>query len=1031
MDDLFGMRQTKTTHADGSVEVVERPQSWCKTCRNHSGEAPEQALNPAAIRAIRVALGISQKEMAERLGVARGMVSWWELGRSAPKPHQQTKLMELSQPASLNTTFPKSSEQQSDVGFTESARILLREHGEPIHYKELTDQAIARGLLVSRGKTPEISMHARLGANAKKPDPEFCRPRPGYWALTEWRRRSTTSGSSLPLVNPEGAVIDATATLHRGDPSSIVFESRGFNRNTGYNEGLDAVLQMLRDQRAVITLITLTPTDSAEDETELAIDGHPFPVPLRGIPDLGKLRRSIGAAQARTNRRPGAKGTGNATKRVRISFSKESVVPQTSATPASSSEHTWELLERLCSDLRWSNPAHGWPAEGELQGQLRTHLVSIYVRPLGTSGRQRPEERRFQNPGTKEKRPIHLAPNGETLLLGLWIEEGEDRAVVVVMDVTKRLGKETRFSMFVPVKTLQEAAESGFAQHENTNREVVSAVRVDRLADFVDQCVDAAPTTLANSELSLPFDRLHFAADAPPGTINIRPRVGMYAAFARLNYKPWFAISEFIDNAIQSFLTHRALLADTTLDVEVKIDEDQIIIIDRAAGIRMEDFPRAFSPSQPPPDNTGLSEFGLGMKAAACWFARRWSVRTTAVNDSVERTISFDVPQITRDGIEHLDLVERPADPRIHYTIITLDDLRVRPRGRTVSKIKDHLASIYRVLLADNTLALSFKTPSVPAEQLSFSAPLILKAPYFKTPMGKQVEWRREFHFEVAPNKEVHGWAALLRRGSVSQAGFSIFRRRRLIEGSIDRSYRPKEIFRNANSFTYQRLTGELHVTGFDVSHTKDGIQWGGLEELMVQKLKMELDGKALPLLKQAEGYRFRRRGADMQPGFGKQAIEAVATVLEAPSTAELLGEQSTQAPNDDAAEPIAPSVTSTSVTRRTLVVRVPTDHRPWSIDLELVSDPTKDWYELGSENKPKEQRVHAMVNLAHPFSEHFINDNEGVLPSLLRIVAGLVLAEHTARTSGVKQAGAVRRNLNNLLRGPLGAAEIEDVDDE
>jgi hypothetical protein len=36
--------------------------------------------------------------------------------------------------------------------------------------------------------------------------------------------------------------------------------------------------------------------------------------------------------------------------------------------------------------------------------------------------------------------------------------------------------------------------------------------------------------------------------------IHIRPKVGMYGAFSRLPYKPWYAIAEFVDNSIQSFL---------------------------------------------------------------------------------------------------------------------------------------------------------------------------------------------------------------------------------------------------------------------------------------------------------------------------------------------------------------------------------------------------------------------------------------------------------------------------------------------
>src|SRR5207248_1037192 len=157
-------------------------------------------------------------------------------------------------------------------------------------------------------------------------------------------------------------------------------------------------------------------------------------------------------------------------------------------------------------------------------------------------------------------------------------------------------------------------------------------------------------------------------------------KVGMYAAFARLNYKSWFAIAEFVDNSIQSYLHHRKRLGDEPLQVDIRFDEDEIVITDRAAGIALHEFPRAFSPSEPPPDASGLSEFGLGMKAAACWFSRYWTVRTSALGDPVERMTRFDVDRITKEGIEHLPIEARPAESEAHFTVVTMRNLRVRPQ---------------------------------------------------------------------------------------------------------------------------------------------------------------------------------------------------------------------------------------------------------------------------------------------------------------------------------------------------------------
>ena len=118
--------------------------------------------------------------------------------------------------------------------------------------------------------------------------------------------------------------------------------------------------------------------------------------------------------------------------------------------------------------------------------------------------------------------------------------------------------------------------------------------------------------------------------------INIRPGVSVLSVLSHLNYRPWFALAEFVDNAIQSFIDQRVQLSsldneDCKLRVAIEIDTDdsgRITIRDNAAGIAAADFPRAFRPAQLPPNRTGLCEFGMGMKSAACWFAPKWSVRT-------------------------------------------------------------------------------------------------------------------------------------------------------------------------------------------------------------------------------------------------------------------------------------------------------------------------------------------------------------------------------------------------------------------
>jgi hypothetical protein len=89
----------------------------------------------------------------------------------------------------------------------------------------------------------------------------------------------------------------------------------------------------------------------------------------------------------------------------------------------------------------------------------------------------------------------------------------------------------------------------------------------------------------------------------------------------------------------KGYLSHKEALqsvegTDFRLKVAIELSaagSGEITVTDNAAGISAADFPRAFRAAQVPADRSGLSEFGMGMKSAACWFCENWSVRTKAL----------------------------------------------------------------------------------------------------------------------------------------------------------------------------------------------------------------------------------------------------------------------------------------------------------------------------------------------------------------------------------------------------------------
>lgn len=508
----------------------------------------------------------------------------------------------------------------------------------------------------------------------------------------------------------------------------------------------------------------------------------------------------------------------------------------------------------------------------------------------------------------------------------------------------------------------------------------------------------------------------------------IRPEVGMYAAFARLNYKPWYALAEFVDNSLQSALANIDALraaegADYRLRVEIDVSDESIEIRDNAAGIAGADYDRSFLPAALPDDTSGLSEFGLGMKAAATWFAERWAVRTSALSEPIERTISFDIPSIVRTNCENLDPVLRSVSSESHFTTVTLGDLQVRPRGGTIKKIKDHLIGMYRVFLREGLLELRFC-----GEPLIYAEPEFLKAPYHSTPNGPSVVWRKDINLELDDGHCIRGWAGILARASVPNAGFALFRRGRVVQGSHGDGYRPASIFGSQNKFVYQRLVGELEVVGFSVTHTKDGIQWREWDEDdILSWLKDALDAEPLPLLDQAK--HFRVRSQPNRDAVGEATLDT--SLVIAQHLPPVIDSQIGGEPNVD---PLAHKLdrADEDTTRREQVeLNLDHAHRRWNVTVELVSDASRDaWYELAEGEVENDMTpVQIRVNLAHPFMLRFVEPDGAELVPFTRLAAGLAVAEITARQVGVREAGTIRMNLNQILRSALsGPVRIEEL---
>ena len=347
-----------------------------------------------------------------------------------------------------------------------------------------------------------------------------------------------------------------------------------------------------------------------------------------------------------------------------------------------------------------------------------------------------------------------------------------------------------------------------------------------------------------------------------------------FANYKRLAYKWWFAIAEFVDNSTQSYFEHKEELEESyrrtqeRFSVVISTDKDFIRVWDNAMGMDLADLERAMIVGVPPENTEGRSQYGLGMKTAACWIGDKWTIITTKLGDPVEYTVSVDVNQVVMGNVSP-PISKRAVPASEHYTCIEISSHHRPLRGRTISKVKEYLQSIYRVDISSEIMVLRYNDEELKWKGFSAQDFLVRKD-------GSVYQTSFIFEIDTEPKKVVEGWVGVLKKGSRAKAGFSILHRQRLIKGWPD-SWRPEKVFGvgGRNDLINQRVVGEVNLEDFEVSHTKDEINWDGLEEELVE------EGLLNACKSYMEAARKARRGQAVDHGPTDVQVDAAAQALE------------------------------------------------------------------------------------------------------------------------------------------------------
>ena len=320
--------------------------------------------------------------------------------------------------------------------------------------------------------------------------------------------------------------------------------------------------------------------------------------------------------------------------------------------------------------------------------------------------------------------------------------------------------------------------------------------------------------------------------------LNIQPQAGVIGVFSRLNYKPWYAIAEFVDNSTQSFYSHQRELEKhgiETVEVAINYDtnNDVLTIVDTAFGMEIEDFSRAVKIDSPPENKDGRNEFGMGLKTAASWFGNIWSVRSTQLGSIHEYYTEINIPELRNNNLNFVSIRRSIVNPSTHGTEIVIRDVTKKiGSSRTKSKITDLLKSMYRRDLNSGLVQIIYDSEPLYYDEyecLSF----------------RNREWKMGLDFSFTFDGKVHhviGFVGILAHGGFGRAGFALFRRNRVVVGGEDLNYKPDEIFGQAQSPIAHKLFGELDLDDFPINQAKDGFVWDdGLEEEFIKQLKSRI----------------------------------------------------------------------------------------------------------------------------------------------------------------------------------------------
>ena len=358
--------------------------------------------------------------------------------------------------------------------------------------------------------------------------------------------------------------------------------------------------------------------------------------------------------------------------------------------------------------------------------------------------------------------------------------------------------------------------------------------------------------------------------------VDVSPEMQLYKILQRQSYGIDSALSEFIDNSIQSFRDREKALrsvdgTEVQLKVVITVDTktNQIIIEDNAAGINRQNFQRAIRmghDANTTHATSSLSVYGIGMKSASIWFSNTWEIETSALGSQEKLITRFDLDALLAENENHIIVNTEPEEPKKHYTkIIITNSLREEPENHYHDRVLPYLEEIFFKFKKFLKIEIIYDGLVLQTKGAFLNTPEPLHYPEVDTngtPInGKYITWKRKIEFDYA-DKKVKGYIMIMKTGSYHQPGIRLMRNQRVIVGTRISPNKPLLILGTVNKYASQRIYGELHLNDSPINFMKTGFDYNldGLYRILQSKLRGDKDKNEPNFINQANYYRARQK---------------------------------------------------------------------------------------------------------------------------------------------------------------------------